>query len=92
MGLCLGCSLILEMDNNRVVEAINEGTENHRYWNLIKLIKQILTLNWRVVIRYTLKEGHKCADFLANLTVTIPVGEHMIDRPPKDLRPVPQAG
>lgn len=61
--------LILEIDNQSLVGAMKENVGRHEYWNLIRLIKYFMTLDWKVEVCYTSRENNRCVDYLARLAI-----------------------
>lgn len=64
--------LILEIDNQSLVGAIKEKVGRQEYWNLIRLIKYFMTLDWKVEVCYTSREDNRCVDYLARLATERP--------------------
>jgi len=55
-------------DSLHCVQILNELTPRfHKYATLIQDIKDLLNLDWRASIGHTLREGNRCADFLAKI-------------------------
>ncbi|MCH83395.1 putative non-LTR retroelement reverse transcriptase [Trifolium medium] len=58
----------LNIDSLAVVQTISEaGRGSHRGSVLVHMIRQLLEMEWEVVVHHTYRETNKCADALANI-------------------------
>ena len=55
---------------------------SHRYYNIVHAIRKCLSLNWNVNLKHTLREGNRCADYLAKLGARIDVSFQAWSTPP----------
>ena len=79
-------NVIVELDAAIVVQFLTLGLPiQHPYSVLVHDALQLITEGWVSKVRHILREGNRCADFLANLAQSKPFGVTILSEPPSGL-------
>lgn len=78
--------LIIEADSTAAITSLQQqDQENHPSWALISNCQSLMTCFSAYHIHHVLREGNKCADYLANLACDFSEGTIILDTPPAEL-------
>lgn len=70
-------NVILEMDDKTAVDMISKQVVMvNDYYGLLASIKELLSREWNVKIKYVYKKSNRCADKLTNFASNLPLGGH----------------
>ena len=79
-------NIVLESDSKTLVKILpKKAITNSSIFMLHCQCQRILERDWTVEIRHTYKEGNRCADWLANYSLTQSLGSHISQDPPSEL-------
>lgn len=78
--------VILEVDSQVVKDLLTCRISTSNYFgSVVDRCKLLLSRGWSVEIIHLYREVNKVADWLANLALKKPIGEHILNIPPTDL-------
>lgn len=70
------------MDCKVLVDAVNEVSSLFIHDPLFKEVISFLKYGWEIYTSHSYKEGHQCADWLANQALSMEIGTHYFDSLP----------
>lgn len=76
-------SILVESDNKILISWCKNHDFNSAAWSLYSQhLFQLLKKPWHLQFKHTHREGNRCADWMANLAVTRPIGVTFFEQPP----------
>ncbi|GAU43826.1 hypothetical protein TSUD_399190 [Trifolium subterraneum] len=77
----------LNVDSLAVKQVLTSGSSNNLLGqNLVKNIRRLLELNWKVTVEHSYRKANTCADALANIGCSLDYNIIFYDNPPTQLR------
>jgi ribonuclease HI len=77
----------LNVDSLAVKQVLTSGSSNNLLGqNLVKNIRRLLELNWKVTVVHSYREANTLADALANIGCSLDYNIIFYDNPPTQLR------